>query len=80
MRVKNILTGEIFEAGVLPGSASSSSSYGQPVLCIKLKDGRLEPVDAWAFEVVEEGATRPSPINRPKKKCDFIGDLFDPRD
>ena len=78
MRVKSVFTGETFEAE--RRTDVSSSSYGQPVLCIKHKDGRLEPVDAWAFEVVEEGEARPSPINRPKKKCDYIGDLFDPRD
>jgi hypothetical protein len=78
MKARNVLTGEIFEAE--RRTDVSSSSYGQPVLCIKHKDGRLEPVDDWAFEVVEEGDARPSPINRRKKKCDYIGDLFDPRD
>jgi hypothetical protein len=78
MRVRNILTGKIFEAGVLPGAGLAASSYGQPVLCVKREDGHMEPVDAWAFEVVEEEDKRPYPFNRrPKPEPE---DPFDPRD
>jgi len=48
MKVKNILTGEVFEAEWR--TDHPASSYGQPVLVLKATG---EAVDFFGFEIVE---------------------------
>jgi hypothetical protein len=49
MKIRNLITGEIFEAEYSTNHAASS--YGQPVLVVK-ETG--EAVDSWAYEILPE--------------------------
>jgi len=48
MKVKNVLTGTVYEAGW--SADHPASSYGQPVLILETGEG----VDLFGFEVLDE--------------------------